>query len=151
MLMFSLPFTAGMTLPGLARAKQRAQRINCVNNLKQLGLAVRMYAADHNDLLPPAATWCDAIQGGIGSSKAFQCPAEPGQRCSYAFNAELDGKKENKISSQTVLLFESDLGWNGCGDASALKPHKYFSATTCPFAARHTAVGAVSNLDRVFS
>jgi prepilin-type processing-associated H-X9-DG protein len=125
MLLFSIPIMAGMTLPALARAKQKAQSINCINNLKQLGLAVRVYAADHNDLLPPAATWCDAIQGGVGSSKVFQCPAEPGNRCSYAFNARLDGKKESEINPQTVLLFESDAGWNGSGGPEVLKPHKH--------------------------
>jgi hypothetical protein len=129
MLLFSIPFMAAMTLPALARAKQKAQAINCVNNLKQLGLAVRVYAVDHNNQLPPAATWCDAIQGGAGSSKVFQCPAEPGLRCAYAFNAKLDGKKEGEIDPQTVLLFESDAGWNGTGGAGDLRPHKHSSRT----------------------
>ena len=125
MLLFSIPIMAGMTLPALARAKQKAQSINCVNNMKQLALAVRVYAANHNDLLPPTATWCDAILGGVGSAKVFQCPAEPGDRCSYAFNVRLDGKKENEINPQTVLLFESDAGWNGSGGAEVLQPHKH--------------------------
>ena len=129
MLFMSLPFMAGLTLPALARAKLKAQRINCVNNMKQLGLAVRMYALDHKDQFPPAATWCDAIQGSIGSTKVFQCPSEPGRRCAYAFNAKLDGKKEGEINPQTVLLFESDAGWNGTGGAGDLRPHKHSSRT----------------------
>jgi hypothetical protein len=129
MLLLALPFMAGMTLPALAKAKQKAQRINCVNNMKQLALAVRMYAVDHNDQFPPAATWCDAIQGGTGSSKVFQCPSEPGLRCADAFNAKLDGKKEGEISPQTVLLFESDAGWNGTGGTGDLRPHKHSSRT----------------------
>src|ERR1022692_3640264 len=52
MLLVSIPFMAGMTLPALARAKQKAQTINCMNNMKQLGLAVRTYAVDHNGQLP---------------------------------------------------------------------------------------------------
>lgn len=128
MLLFSIPFMAGMSLPALARAKQKAQRINCANNLKQLGLVIRVYAADQNDLLPPAATWCDTIQSKVGGSPiVFQCPSEPSLRCAYAFNAKLDGKKESEINPQTVMLFESDLGWNGAGGAGALKPHKHSS------------------------
>ena len=61
------------------------------------------------------------------SPKVFQCPSEPGRRCAYAFNAKLDGKKESEINPQTVLLFESDPGWNGSGGAGALKPHKHSS------------------------
>jgi len=40
---------AALLLPALAAAKQRAQGINCVNNLKQCDLAWLMYAADFND------------------------------------------------------------------------------------------------------
>jgi prepilin-type N-terminal cleavage/methylation domain-containing protein len=43
---------AAMLLPALARAKARAQRINCVNNLKQVGLSFRTWALDNGDLYP---------------------------------------------------------------------------------------------------
>jgi len=44
---------ASMLLPALARAKEAANRIKCVNNLKQLGLSVRLYADDNDGLYPP--------------------------------------------------------------------------------------------------
>jgi prepilin-type processing-associated H-X9-DG protein len=37
-----------------ARVKGSAQRIKCVNNLKNVGLAFRIFATDNNDLFPPA-------------------------------------------------------------------------------------------------
>src|SRR5437870_4260903 len=43
---------AAMLLPALARAKARAQRINCVNQLKQVGLAFRTWALDNQDRYP---------------------------------------------------------------------------------------------------
>jgi len=43
---------AALLLPALARAKEKARRINCVSNLKQWGLAQTMYADDFNQTFP---------------------------------------------------------------------------------------------------
>ena len=43
---------AGLLLPALAKAKAKAARINCVSNLKQVGLSFRMFSNDHQDRFP---------------------------------------------------------------------------------------------------
>ncbi|MGE4183259.1 MAG: type II secretion system protein, partial [Limisphaerales bacterium] len=48
---------ASMLLPALAKAKTKAQGILCMSNTRQLGLAWRLYAEDHNDKIPGAANW----------------------------------------------------------------------------------------------
>ena len=45
---------AAMLLPALAAAKRKAQKINCVNNLKQVGLAFRIWEGDNGDKYPMA-------------------------------------------------------------------------------------------------
>src|ERR1041385_2986971 len=47
---------AAMLLPALAKAKQRAQRINCVNNLKQVTLAFKVWSGDNGDRYPMAVS-----------------------------------------------------------------------------------------------
>ena len=93
-----IPITAilaGLLLPALANAKGKAQTINCVNNLKQIALAARTYANDHNDSFPPTATWCDALQTELGNpSKVLHCNADTtGQRSTYGYNLQLVEKR----------------------------------------------------------
>src|ERR1017187_7958431 len=57
---------ASMLLPALARAKQKAQRISCINNLKEVGTAYRIWANDNGDKFPAQQTvalggWSDYI------------------------------------------------------------------------------------------
>jgi prepilin-type N-terminal cleavage/methylation domain-containing protein/prepilin-type processing-associated H-X9-DG protein len=47
---------ASMLLPALARAKAKAQTIKCISNLKQWGVAVKMYSDDNRDFVPEEGT-----------------------------------------------------------------------------------------------
>ena len=51
---------AGMLLPALQQARERARRINCASNLKQIGTAMKLYSSSFNDKLPGGP----ARQGG---------------------------------------------------------------------------------------
>jgi Domain of unknown function (DUF4190)/GYF domain 2 len=125
MLLLGVPFMAGVALPMWAKARAPEQTIYCRINMQQLGLAATLYAQSHKGQLPPSATWCDALQGETQWPEIFQCPSERRRRCSYAFNAQLSGKKQTEINPNTVVFFESNLGWNGSGGPEALKPHRH--------------------------
>ncbi|MBI2949709.1 MAG: prepilin-type N-terminal cleavage/methylation domain-containing protein [Verrucomicrobia bacterium] len=48
-----LAILAGLLLPALSKAKSKAQALQCLNHLKQLGLSWTLYTQDHDDLVPP--------------------------------------------------------------------------------------------------
>lgn len=52
---------AAMLLPALSSAKERAKRISCMNNVKQLDLASLMYASDNRDFLPPMTNMVSGV------------------------------------------------------------------------------------------
>jgi len=78
---------AAMLLPALSKAKARAKRVTCMNNVRQLMIGMNMYATESRDKLPPAATggyWAwdlpasaaDVIlQSVAGQKKTFYCPS----------------------------------------------------------------------------
>jgi prepilin-type N-terminal cleavage/methylation domain-containing protein len=72
---------AGLLLPALARAKEKAKQIGCLNNLRQIGLASVMYRNDHNDCFPRRI-----ILGadGLGHSTQFGWVGRAGSLAGYS-------------------------------------------------------------------
>lgn len=61
---------AGMLLPALNKAREKARQIQCVNNLKQIGTSLAMYLGDNNQICPPMfynawqhPLWFESMEG----------------------------------------------------------------------------------------
>jgi prepilin-type N-terminal cleavage/methylation domain-containing protein/prepilin-type processing-associated H-X9-DG protein len=121
---------AGLMLPALARAKGKAHNIVCVNNLRQLGIAVRLYSEDNESKMPaaeilptdpidpakPLPRICDILGAYLGkveglntnSVAVFKCPADKlgrfaAQGSSYEWNSELNGHRIDETESANMF------------------------------------------------
>ena len=97
-----LAVLAGMMLPALSKAKARASRINAVSDLKQIALAARIWANQHNGQLPPSF---EALADDIGSTRVLIDP-ESGQRFVYA------GAGKDVSNPQAIIAY-SPVDLNG--------------------------------------
>lgn len=70
-------------VPTFGKAKRNALQMNCASNLKQIGLAVKMYLSDHDNVFPPLTN--SANFGALatyylpylnGATAIFRCPAQ---------------------------------------------------------------------------
>jgi hypothetical protein len=128
-----LPVMLALLLPIVAREGNQVKMVSCMNNLRQLGVAMRMYANDQSDKFALARNWNDALQGYAGASSAFTCPAgASGRRCHFAYNARLSGLEVDRINPKTVLFFEIEGGWNASGGSDQmLRKPRHFMVNVC--------------------
>jgi len=89
---------AGMLLPALAKAKAKAQRIACVNNLKQVGLAFRVFATDHQDQMPMGVS---TNEGGAAEYRGTANRSVPYMFMHFAVMS-------NELSTPKILNCPSD-------------------------------------------
>jgi len=74
---------AAMLLPALAKAKARAQRISCVNSLKQVGLAFRIWQGDNQDRYPMQVA---TTQGGAASAVGYKTANNTASATAFSLN-----------------------------------------------------------------
>jgi len=120
-----------LLVPALSRAKAKAHNSVCVNNLRQLAIATRVYADENNERLPgaeslptmpidpkkPLPRICDVLASYVGKTTAtntnsltvFKCPTDKVGRfaaegSSYEWNAELNGHRIDETRTANIFL-----------------------------------------------
>jgi hypothetical protein len=119
-----IPILAGLMLPALAKAKDKAQRINCVNNMKQIGLAARMWSNDHGGKFPPDFA---SMSNELVTPMILVCPGDSSKTRAMNWSEfgpgnltyeYLEPGIDEKVAAQTVV-FQCPVHDNiGMGDGS---------------------------------
>ena len=126
---------AGMLLPALAAAREKARRAQCMNNIREIGKAIQMYSGDYGDRTPAAGA-AATTAGGVTTNlsltsnylqypKVLQCPsstkpvgaawasANDATNCSYAYQ----GAGQDGTTNMIAMVDPNDIVlWDeGCG------------------------------------
>jgi prepilin-type processing-associated H-X9-DG protein len=152
-------------------AKRMAQRINCVNNLKQVGIAYGLWAEDNNGKYPMQVSttnggsmelvakgenvWINflVMSNEVSTPKILYCTADADRVCATNFSSDLNGKisyfvglDANTNSSETFLSGDDNLSIGGDQVKSGLLE----LSTNAPIswtAARHKFAGNIGLAD----
>ena len=98
-LLVTLVILPAMLLPALSRAKAKAQRINCSNNMKQIGLSFRTWAIDNEDSFP------FNVSTNKGGTLELCLPASDGFDGNAAFHFQV---MSNELSTPKILVCPAD-------------------------------------------
>jgi len=106
--------------PNSRETQERAERIKCMANMRNLGIALYIYAQDNSNSYPTPDKWCDLLVNKFGdfNYQYFRCPGGKGDMCSYAINPNCDPNSPE--DEDLVLLFETKGGWNRFGGPEIL-------------------------------
>jgi prepilin-type N-terminal cleavage/methylation domain-containing protein len=131
---------AGMLLPALAKAKAKAQRIKCVNNLKNVGLAFRIFSTDNGDRFPFEISSTDggtsditnanfigaqfqALSNELSTPKIVICPSDAGKTEATNWQAAFT----NNVSGTSKASNPDHLSYSVSFDAAETYPQSFLS------------------------
>lgn len=107
----------GLLMPGINKARQLAQRTRCTNNLRQIGIAMHVYANRNNGDFPLYAGWAGTLLGGgyLDDEKAFDCPAQTAHAGTSGDPDYWYDDRGGTLSTDTANSYDRIVGdYDGC-------------------------------------
>jgi len=131
---------AGMLLPALGKAREKARQSTCTNNLKQISIALEMYANDYDDFYPLCngtcfwetgnidppnlnyPGWCEQLYPYLKDKKTYKCLSYPLREEEFTYflsarAAYIDSENQRaatnrkKIRNSSAFVLVGDNSW----------------------------------------
>jgi prepilin-type N-terminal cleavage/methylation domain-containing protein len=166
-----LAVLAAIFLPGIGASRVNSQRIKCVNNLKEIGLACRVWEGDHGDKFPMfisitnggamelaatgnVVTYFQVMSNELSTPKILVCPNDTGRVVATNFTSDFNNSKisyfvnidATEVYPQMLLSGDDNFEIGGVPVKSGLLE----LSTDTPIswtAARHKFVGNLALVD----
>jgi prepilin-type N-terminal cleavage/methylation domain-containing protein/prepilin-type processing-associated H-X9-DG protein len=115
---------AGMLLPALSSAKEAGRRISCVNDLKQISLAVTMYVDDNEDFYPVRGStrWTTLLLDGYKDQRLLKCASDLSPGVSFGGPNPADNAPRSYIINGFNDYFDGTKQTNGLPQAAIDEP-----------------------------
>ncbi|MHB9129908.1 MAG: type II secretion system protein [Armatimonadota bacterium] len=119
---------AAILFPVFAKAREKARQTSCINNQRQIAIAISMYVQDNQETFfpdPASSSWATYLKA-YNEPSIYDCPTKTGKGSNdapeYGFNTKLFGKALGDVVSPSAALLTSDLSMSA--------PQKNYSMKT---------------------
>ncbi len=138
---------AAILFPVFAKAREKARQNACINNQRQIGIAIAMYVQDHDETFMPdpgANAWASLLQA-YNEPTIYDCPTKTGKGSNtapeYGFNSYLFGQALGDVEHPSRACITADL------DTGNPNPNYAFILFDGEIAARHNTGVVVACVD----
>ena len=103
---------ASILFPVFARAREKGRQAACVSNVRQIAVAIIMYAQDYDEIMTPGAVasamWHDLVYPYTHNRQLYQCPSRKDALMGYAVNNLVCGTSQGIMFDPAVKILLAD-------------------------------------------
>jgi len=140
---------AAILFPALVAARNTAKKTKCLSNMRQMGVAVRLYMDDNHDTFPldshwsPFSVWLDGLKKYSKSKLLYRCPSDPSKN----FEKPLPGFTRTRETSYGTNFFMAPIkpGEVGKSDTHGFTRSSQFASLSKTIYVTEMAVDSTSD------
>jgi len=118
---------AAILFPVFATAREKARQSSCLNNQRQIALAIQMYTQDNKETFfpdPGSTVWTNALQKYVSVNGLFACPSSKVKGSAavpnYGFNNYIFGSPLSNFPNPSSVIMTADLNASNTAGSCAL-------------------------------